>query len=173
MTQVLYAPVSAQFISHCLAGVTVTLFFSPINDITTDPISPPRYEYLSTEFPKLNWAYRPENESIQKAKYPEIMPLGIENHLPPEVFAAVSQIANSQSDWVVVNINSSEKRLEATVTTLLLRFKDDVVIEIRPAPPGGSEVHMRSKSRVGRSDFGANSKRIRDFFSLIRKYFKI
>lgn len=151
----------------------MALFLSPINDITTDSISPPRYEYLSNEIPKLIWTYRPENYLIQKAKYPEIKPLTIQDRLPEEVFKVVAQIANSQSDWVIVNINSKEKRLEATVTTLLLRFKDDVVIEIRPVPPGGSEVQMRSKSRVGRSDFGANSRRIARFFSLIRKHFKL
>ncbi|MBK7844073.1 MAG: DUF1499 domain-containing protein [Bdellovibrionales bacterium] len=151
----------------------MAFFLPPINDITTDSISPPRYEYLSTKFSNLNWAYRPENFVVQKAKYPEIKPLIIENCLPPEVFAQVSQIASAQSDWTVVNINSKERRLEATVTTLLLRFKDDVVIEIRPVPPGGSEVQMRSKSRVGRSDFGANSKRIARFFSLIEKHFKL
>lgn len=142
----------------------MTFFLSPINDITTDPISPPRYEYLSTEIPKLTWTYNPENYPIQKAKHPEIKPLTIQDRLPEEIFKVVAQIANSQSDWVIVNINSKDKRLEATVTTLLLRFKDDVVIEVRAVPPGGSEVQMRSKSRVGRSDLGANSQRIKEIF---------
>ena len=55
--------------------------------------------------------------------------------------------------------------LEATDTTLFFRFKDDVVVRIRPDPAraGGSIVDMRSISRVGVSDVGVNAKRIRDF----------
>ena len=41
-------------------------------------------------------------------------------------------------------------------------FKDDVVIRITPAG-SGSRVDVRSVSRVGRSDLGANARRIREF----------
>jgi uncharacterized protein (DUF1499 family) len=47
-----------------------------------------------------------------------------------------------------------------------LRFKDDVVIRI--APQGsGSRIDVRSKSRIGRSDFGANAKRIREYVRML------
>ncbi len=49
----------------------------------------------------------------------------------------------------------------------MLRFKDDVLVEVRPHP-GGSEVAMRSKSRVGKGDLGANAKRIRAFLAALR-----
>jgi hypothetical protein len=39
-------------------------------------------------------------------------------------------------------------------------FRDDVVVRIRPAP-GGARVDARSASRYGRSDLGANARRIR------------
>jgi uncharacterized protein (DUF1499 family) len=47
-------------------------------------------------------------------------------------------------------------------TTLLFGFKDDVVIRITPAE-NGSRVDVRSVSRVGHSDLGANATRIREF----------
>ena len=44
---------------------------------------------------------------------------------------------------------------------------DDVVIRITPSG-GGSRVDMRSKSRVGRSDAGANARRIEEFLARMR-----
>ena len=57
--------------------------------------------------------------------------------------------------------------VEATATTLFFRFKDDVVVRVRPDParPGGSIVDMRSISRVGGSDVGVNAERIRAFLA--------
>jgi len=56
---------------------------------------------------------------------------------------------------------------EATATTFFFRFKDDVVVRVRPDPdqPGGSIVDMRSISRVGGSDIGVNAARIRAFLA--------
>ena len=45
---------------------------------------------------------------------------------------------------------------------VLFRFVDDIVVRIRTAP-GGSIVDVRSTSRVGESDLGANAARIRAF----------
>jgi uncharacterized protein (DUF1499 family) len=55
-----------------------------------------------------------------------------------------------------------EGRIEATDTTFWFGFKDDVVIRVRPTADG-SRVDIRSKSRVGRSDVGANAARIEAF----------
>jgi uncharacterized protein (DUF1499 family) len=49
-------------------------------------------------------------------------------------------------------------------TTRWFGFKDDVAIRISPAG-AGSRVDMRSRSRVGRSDLGANARRIREFLA--------
>lgn len=47
-------------------------------------------------------------------------------------------------------------------------FKDDVVIRITPAG-NGSRIDVRSVSRVGRSDLGANAKRIRKFLKSLKE----
>ena len=57
-------------------------------------------------------------------------------------------------------------RIEATATTLWFGFKDDVVIRIT-TDGAGSRLDIRSKSRVGGSDVGANAARIRRFISEI------
>lgn len=50
-------------------------------------------------------------------------------------------------------------RLEATATSFWYGFKDDVLVRIRPDGTG-SRVDLRSVSRVGVSDLGANCKRV-------------
>jgi hypothetical protein len=60
----------------------------------------------------------------------------------------------------VVNADREAMRIEAVVTTFLFGFKDDVVVRIRPGAAGGSRVDVRSASRVGQSDLGANAARI-------------
>jgi len=62
----------------------------------------------------------------------------------------------------VVDASAAEGRIEAVATTFWFGFKDDVVVRIAPAS-GGSKVDIRSVSRVGVSDVGANAERIRTF----------
>ncbi len=58
----------------------------------------------------------------------------------------------------------AEGRIEAVDTTLFIGSKDDVVIRVS-ADGSGSRVDVRSKSRLGRRDFGANAKRIHPFLA--------
>lgn len=69
--------------------------------------------------------------------------------------------------WDIAKVDSSGGIVEATATSLFFRFKDDVVVRVRPDPQrgGGSLVDMRSVSRVGGSDVGMNAKRIRNFMA--------
>ena len=53
-------------------------------------------------------------------------------------------------------ITDQEDYVSATFTSAIFKFVDDV--ELRPGPNGS--VHIRSASRVGYSDRGANKKRI-------------
>jgi uncharacterized protein (DUF1499 family) len=54
--------------------------------------------------------------------------------------------------------------LEASHTSLLFGFTDDIVLRIQ-ATKEGSQVDMRSMSRVGKSDMGVNAARIQAFLS--------
>jgi len=64
--------------------------------------------------------------------------------------------------WEIVASDASAGRIEATATTAWFGFKDDVVVRVRPEA-AGSRIDVRSVSRVGRSDVGANAARIRAF----------
>ncbi len=73
--------------------------------------------------------------------------------------------------WEMVESSKTDGRIEATATTTWFGFKDDVVIRIRPTEDG-SELDIRSKSRVGRSDVGKNAERIREFMSELEAQLK-
>lgn len=71
--------------------------------------------------------------------------------------------------WEIVVADTEAGLLEATDTSLFFRFKDDVVVRARPDPSGGSQVDMRSISRVGGSDVGVNAKRVRGFLEDLQR----
>ena len=53
-----------------------------------------------------------------------------------------------------------EGRIEAVARTPIMGFRDDVIVRVR-AFEGGARVDVRSSSRYGSFDFGANAARVR------------
>jgi len=139
-----------------------------INDITTDPEDPPSFSaVLPLRGPGAGPATYGGEEvaEAQRRAYPDIGPLTVA--LPPdETFIKALEVARSQG-WGVVASDTAAGRIEAVDTTFWFGFQDDVVIRIRPQG-GESRVDIRSKSRVGRGDLGANARRIRRFLSALR-----
>jgi hypothetical protein len=135
-----------------------------INDIATDLDDPPRYLVAPPERPGYNAAkYR----AAQEAGYPGLRNLAVP-WPPPDAFARVLAVVRRRG-WAIAAMDEPGRRVQAVAVTPLLRFRDDVVIEVRPPPPGAAAdaraiIAMRSKSRLGRGDFGANARRIRAFF---------
>ena len=54
-------------------------------------------------------------------------------------------------------------RIEAVATSTWFGFKDDFIVRLTSQAEGGTRIDLRSKSRVGGSDLGANAARVRDF----------
>lgn len=130
-----------------------------IHDISTNTEDPPKYVAilpLRRNAP-LPTEYTAEKAKRQKAAYPEIAPLALPQP-PAQVFERALAVVRD-SGWEVVAAASAEGRIEATVTSFFMGFKDDVVIRIAAQGPG-TLVDMRSMSRVGGSDFGANARRV-------------
>ena len=102
-------------------------------------------------------------KALHREAYPDLQSLRLAQP-PAEMLAQAEELARSRG-WSVARVDGQAGIVEATATTLFFRFKDDVVIRVRPDPAraGASVVDMRSISRVGRSDLGVNAARIRDF----------
>ena len=77
---------------------------------------------------------------------------------PAQAFAAI-KAAVAAEGLAIVTDDPRSGRLEATATSLVYRFKDDVVVRVRPQGIG-SRIDIRSISRVGAGDMGANCRRI-------------
>jgi uncharacterized protein (DUF1499 family) len=75
----------------------------------------------------------------------------------PEAMAALKNIILHKKRTKIVTETSTY--LHAEFTSALWRFVDDVEFSI---DENAKLIHMRSASRLGRSDFGVNRKRIED-----------
>jgi uncharacterized protein (DUF1499 family) len=141
-----------------------------INDITTDPANPPQFVFALT-LPAnqgRDMAYPGKAFAEQQGPaYPDLGPLVIGGLSPDDAFRRVEATARKMPTWEVTRVDPASHRLEAVATSGIFRFQDDVVVEVR-ARDGGSVIQMRSKSRVGKGDIGANAKRIKDFFGELR-----
>ena len=69
--------------------------------------------------------------------------------------------------WEIIGSDAVAKEIQAVVTTKIWRFKDDVSIEVRPAQPSGSVLRIRSVSRVGKGDLGANTRHVMDLIEAV------
>ena len=148
----------------------------PIHDITTNLADMPEFSRLRV---------REDNyKSVEKTSRADLQPL------PPlerwrrlhaeaygdlrtvrvpwsvaETVQRAERLARNKG-WEIARADPAAGALEATDTTFFFRFKDDVVLRARPAPGGtGTDIDMRSLSRVGASDVGKNAERIREFLA--------
>lgn len=136
-----------------------------LTDIATDPGDPPAFVFAAAERgPGDNpLAYPGEQAAIEQlSAYPDIQPLRI-TPPPEEAQALALQIVETRG-WRVLDSGSGSTRIEAVDTSLILHMSDDIVIEIKP-DGAGSRVEMRSASRTGTHDLGANAARIRAFLT--------
>ncbi|WP_447971954.1 DUF1499 domain-containing protein [Nitrospira sp. Kam-Ns4a] len=165
---------AALLLALVVAGVPLTWLLRarsvpPIHDISTDLEDPPRFVAilpLRKEGPNSAEYGGPEVAAQQRGAYPDVKPLMLP--VPPDQAFERARAAARVLGWVLVDANAAEGRLEATDTTFWFGFTDDVVVRIRPAE-GGSRVDVRSVSRVGCSDVGANAARIRAFLAALSR----
>ena len=76
------------------------------------------------------------------------------------LFSKLSEIVAADRRFGKVSADAETLRLKFVATTGLMRFKDDVDVEIIPLDEGRSTLAIYSRSRLGYSDLGANQKRV-------------
>ena len=134
----------------------------PIHDITTDTADPPVFtaavERRGRDSNSLE--IKPEAIEAQVQAYPHITTLVSADGLE-DTFARAVRVAR-ELGWEVYREDLNAGYIEAVETTAIMGFKDDIVIRIR-TNADGTLVDLRSVSRVGVSDLGANAARIERF----------
>lgn len=141
----------------------------PIHDISTDVNEPPLFLFAPRYRTASDNALAYGGDELieqQKKAYPDLKTLYLSGTSEQAVIAVQSVIENL--GWQLLGNTDEGRHIEASDSTLIMGFTDDIVIRIRPLNEGVL-VDLRSASRVGVTDLGANAKRIRRFVSLLKK----
>lgn len=144
----------------------------PINDVSTDTANPPRFVALAKDRPvgAKPVAYPGERTArLQGQAYPDLRGLVIDRSAE-EVFeyARLTAAGRKGLGWKVAALDPPTTRppkpgmIEATTRTTIVGFTDDIVIRVSGTDTE-ARLDIRSASRFGRHDFGANASRIRRF----------
>ncbi|MCE2453736.1 MAG: DUF1499 domain-containing protein [Nitrospinae bacterium] len=137
-----------------------------IHDITTDTRNPPVFQAALRKGAKNPPTYEGARIArLQKKAYPDIKPLTFQT--PKEEVFKRAQDAARAMGWHVVSSKPTEGRIEAYDATFWYGFIDDIVIRITSSN-GKTRLDIRSKSRVGVGDIGANARRIRGFLEKLK-----
>ena len=149
--------------------------YPALTDISTNPEDPPQFRAALEVRPKnanpLPRTYSPDHVAAQRQAYSDIVTRRFDVEAA-HLFAAVRYVVASER-WQVLDAvepldTDGDGRIEAVAHTLLFRFPDDIVITTGPDPLG-SRLDMRSASRFGRHDLGANAARIREFIDAVEE----
>jgi hypothetical protein len=134
----------------------------PINDITTDLSSPPSFASAADvpDYAGRDMTYPAAFVEIVRVAYPDLAP--IESSLPPADAFARAVVTARALGWEITYEDPGSGTFDASETSAIFRFVDDVTVRVRPLG-AGSVIDVRSKSRDGRGDLGANAARIRRF----------
>ncbi len=138
---------------------------APIHNITTDTANPPQFVAVVPLNTPGRTVY--EGEAIasqQRAAYPDLQPVSLA--MPPAAAFARALEVVEEMGWELVETDPAAGRIEATDTTFWFGFKDDVVIRVASAGDG-TRIDLRSLSRVGGGDVGANANRIRRYVAAL------
>lgn len=153
-----------------------------IHDITTDIQNPPQFKAATTLRGAGDHPVEYDssmNSQLQVAGYPDLTTLEL-NQPVESVVAQAQQIVHDMGwDVVATNTTQSPFTIEAVDTSALFGFKDDIVIRIEAFTtpeqnvdvPAKTRVDVRSMSRVGKSDLGANAARIESFLDTLQNRF--
>ena len=144
-----------------------------IHDVSTDTVDPPEYvAVMPLRGQTSNTTVYGGSPNMTPQKLAELTTKGFPDlktrHYdapPAQVFERALAAVRSLG-WDLVAAVPEDGRIEATDTTFWFRFKDDVVIRIRPEGTG-SMLDARSLSRIGGGDAGTNARRLRRLLAIL------
>src|ERR1051326_5491877 len=111
----------------------------------------------------------PTINDVKTGETPEYADLQPQQFTQPYERVFDAALATAQAlTWEVTAQDRDQGEIRAVATTRVFRFKDDVTITIRREGKG-VVVNVRSHSRIGKGDLGANARRIRHFQTELAK----
>ena len=143
---------------------TRALRLPAISDVTTDTTNPPRFDVLARLRPRGRTDYPgPAVAALQRTAYPDVVPLDLD--VPTKVAYDAALALITKRKWYIGDtrpptLARRDGVIEAVARTPIMGFRDDVVIRVTPLGQG-TRIDMRSASRFGNHDLGANASRIR------------
>jgi Protein of unknown function (DUF1499) len=156
------------------ALATTFLSLPSLSDVSTASTNPPAFAVLGKQRgPGANSATYDAGRLVplQAQAYPDIRTLVIPRSAE-EIYEVILDLVRGRRGlgWRVAAEDAPQARpapakpglIEATDRTLILGFTDDIVIRVA-GNDNEARVDIRSQSRYGRHDFGANAARIRRF----------
>jgi len=169
--------IAVAFGAYLMSHVSAARSVPAIHDATTDLVDVPIFQTLPVRADNLEnipddgrpelAALDPESrwKAIHREAYGDLRSLRLAVS-PAKAVQRAEALVRARG-WDIARVDQQAGIVEATATTLFFRFKDDVVVRVRPDPEreGGSIVDMRSISRVGGSDVGVNAQRILAFLA--------
>jgi hypothetical protein len=138
-----------------------------IHDISTDLQDPPAFTAAQQQRGSDSNSLQTDMETLtlQAQGYPDLETLVIAEDYDAVFDRSVK--VTTEMGWDIYLQDRNAGVIEAVDTTALMGFKDDVVIRLRTNAEG-TVVDLRSVSRVGLGDLGANAKRINTFLKLLQ-----
>jgi uncharacterized protein (DUF1499 family) len=182
-----WAPLLATFAAAAAASAPLQMKAKAeanpfIHDITTDFENPPAI-LAAAELPRKNPpeyvgaepAPRSEPQvstaDAQRQAFPDITPLELPISVGDATTKAKAALAQMKMEVLAEGPDGDQAgagwRIEAVSTSKWFGFKDDFIVRLTPTETG-VRVDVRSKSRVGMSDLGANAERVRAFLTLMK-----
>ncbi len=133
-----------------------------ITDVTTDTAIPPRFGQLARLRPRGRSEYPGARAAaLQHAAYPDIEAL--QSEAPAALAYKVALAVVTKRKWHILDTAAPARgrpgEIEAVARTLIMGFRDDVVVRVSAAG-AGARIDVRSASRYGTHDFGTNARRV-------------
>ncbi|MEL7490090.1 MAG: DUF1499 domain-containing protein [Pseudomonadota bacterium] len=152
-----------------------------IHDITTDFENPPQI-IEAANLDRKNPARYVGDDLVgdtgktvaqsQMEAFPDLTPLFLKADMETSTKKARAAIEAMGMEIIAEGPADDETgggwRIEAVETSRWFGFKDDFIVRLTAADNGETRIDVRSKSRVGGSDLGANAVRVRTFFEKVK-----
>lgn len=154
----------------------VAFVLPPINQVSTDLASPPPFMFSTkartaragTEPPPLD----DETRAAQEQAYPDLGTVKVEMDSTEAYRLCLS--AATDLGWRIVDAEppnlagDGSALIEATDRSRFFGLASDIAIRIQPGATR-TAIDVRSVSRIGKHDFGANAARVRKFIAAVKE----